>query len=191
MEGVTRKEDLIFDSFIGKNAVDAFIQALNQLLAAYRACAANTEDMVRALAAADHEAVSAYACTAAALLVQLEQAEMRRRLAASSLTKVFEQDQSVTLSDLLPLLPPPAATQLTELRHELLLTVTRLQTVQQQALALSRNGQKVVERALRAQGGPWQLGLYSPMGMVPSVLPSYGGRSVPIRNGNPALGRLV
>ena len=85
---------------------------------------------------------------------------MRRRLAVRGLVYSLtgapphtEASGTVTITALLQMLPPERATPLREARHELLMTLRRLQILQQRAATLAQSGLIVVQRTINATIG--------------------------------------
>ena len=143
------------------------LQELHEIYSAY---AARAEDLIAALVADDFPGAQSAVAAQTALVVRVEHAERRRRTAVDDLVQTLTgrsapagaPRRSVTMTALLMLLPPDQADQLTGVRHDLLATLVRLQTLQRQATALVRNGQTVIKRALGASGAA--AACYGPQG---------------------------
>jgi flagellar FlgN protein len=143
------------------------LQELHEIYSTY---AARAEDLIAGLVANDFAGVQSAVAAQTALVARIEQAERRRRAAVDELvrsltgraTPAGPPRRSVTMTALLMLLPPDQADQLTGVRHDLLATLVRLQTLQRQATALVRNAQTVIRRALSAGGAA--AACYGPQG---------------------------
>lgn len=136
------------------------LRALQDLRAAYDACAARTEALIGALVAADATRIRPAIAAQATALKAVEEAEMRRRLAARGLAHTLmgaspDQvgDGSLTMSALLRAISPESRAPLQEARHDLLLILRRVQLLQQRAMTLARNGHIAIRRTIAATIG--------------------------------------
>lgn len=142
----------------GTPSTQPLLRALEDLTAAYSACAERIETLIGALVAADTSRIRAALAEQAASLRAIDDAEVRRKLAVRGLAhsllgataQTAGEGAGLTVSALCRMLPHESSAPLQTARHDLLLVLRRLQLLQQRAMSLAHNGQIVIQRTMSA-----------------------------------------
>ena len=132
------------------------LQALHDLAGVYHDALSCAEALIGALISGDPAGVRAAIAAQTTTLDTITSTEERRRAAEGVFVEALRAEcpdalhGPVNSSLLLTLLPPDEADELREVRHDLLATLVRLQSMNRQAALLARGAQSFAARAVAA-----------------------------------------
>lgn len=139
------------------------LQALHDLSEVYQEALSCAEALIGALISGDPSRVRDAVMTQTTMIDTIANAETRRRAAEGLFVEALRArapggsgserelfPDTINSSLLLTLLPPDEGTELRDVRHTLLATLVRLQSMNRQAALLARSAQAVVTRSVSA-----------------------------------------